>query len=238
MIYFIHGPDRLLAREAVLTTAAEFDPSGSNTTWLDGRETSFGGVASAVGAASFFDSPRVVVVADLLVRANRESESGEATAGVEERTGRGRAEIESLVSAVPESHHLIFFEPTLTSVPAMLKTAAPGLKVIAGEPPRGPALIAWIEATAQRAETRIDRRTAQRLAETLYPQTWQRKPSNPRYDRPPDLALLRAEIEKLALAAHPGPITVEQVALLTPAGPTSAYSDSSMPRSWATCAPG
>jgi DNA polymerase III delta subunit len=219
VIYFIHGPDRLIAREAVQTIVAELDASGSNTSWLDGRETSFSGVASAVGAASFFDSPRVVVVTDLLVRANRESESGESTAGVEERTGRGRAEIESLVSAVPESHHLIFFEPTLTSVPAILKTAAPGLKVIAGEPPRGPGLVSWIEATAQRAKSRIDRRTAQRLAETLYPQTWQRKPSNPRYDRPPDLALLAAEIEKLALSAHPGPITVEHIALLTPAGP-------------------
>jgi DNA polymerase III delta subunit len=219
VIYFIHGPDRLLAREAVLATAAEFDPSGSNTTWLDGRETSFSGVASAVGAASFFDSPRVVIVTDLLVRASRESETGESTAGGDELRGRGRAEIESLVAAVPESHHLIFFEPSLTSVAAMLKTAAPRLKVIAGEPPRGPALIVWIEAAAQRVESLIDRRTAQRLVETLYPQTWQRKPSNPRYDRPPDLALLSAEIEKLALAAHPGPITVEHIALLTPAGP-------------------
>jgi DNA polymerase III delta subunit len=219
VIYFIHGPDRLLAREAVLATAAEFDPSDSNTTWLDGRETSFSGVASAVGAASFFDSPRVVIVTDLLVRASRESETGESTAGGDERTGRGRAEIEPLVAAVPESHHLIFFEPSLTSVPAMLKTAVPRLKVIAGEPPRGSALIVWIEAAAQRVESLIDRRTAQRLVETLYPQTWQRKPSNPRYDRPPDLALLSAEIEKLALAAHPGPITVEHVALLTPAGP-------------------
>ncbi len=219
MIYFIHGPDRLLAREAVLAIAAELDPSGSNTTWLDGRETSFAGVASAVGAASFFDSPRVVIVTDLLVRASRDSEPDESTSSVEERTGRGRGELESLVSAVPESHHLIMFEPSLTSIPAMLKTTALGVKVIAGEPPRGTALLAWIEAAAHEAESRIDRRSAQRLAETLYPQTWHRKASNPRYDRPPDLALLKAEIEKLALAAHPGPITVDDIALLTPSVP-------------------
>jgi DNA polymerase III delta subunit len=121
--------------------------------------------------------------------------------------------------AVPESHHLIFFEPTQTSIPAVLKASAPEAKVIAGEPPRGPALIAWIDATAIEAESRIDRQTAQRLAETLYPQTWQRKPSNPRYDRPPDLALLKVEIEKLALAAHPGPITVAHIESLTPSGP-------------------
>jgi DNA polymerase III delta subunit len=219
VIYFVHGPDRLLGRQAVLAIAADFDPSGSNTTWLDGRETSFAGVAAAVGAASFFDTPRVVIVTDLLVRAGRDAETGESTGGIEERSGRGRAELESLVSAVPESHHLIIFEPALTSIPAILKTAAPWVKIIAGEPPRGPALLAWIESVALGAETRIDRRTAQRLAETLYPQTWQRKPSNPRYDRPPDLALLKAEIEKLALAAHPEPITVDHIALLTPSVP-------------------
>jgi DNA polymerase III delta subunit len=209
----------MLARDAVLAIATEFDPSASNTTWLDGRETSFNSVAAAIGAVSFVDSPRVVIVTDLLVRSSRESESGESTSGAEERSGRGRAELETLLSAVPESHHLILFEPSLTSVPPMLKTAAPRLKVVAGEPPRGPALIAWIEATALEAESRVDRRSAQRLAETLYPQTWHRKATNPRYDRPPDLALLKAEIEKLALAAHPGPITVDHIALLTPSVP-------------------
>ena len=79
--------------------------------------------------------------------------------------------------------------------------------------------LAWIESAALGAESRIDRRTAQRLAETLYPQTWQRKPSNTRYDRPPDLALLETEIEKLALAAHPGSITIDHISLLTPSVP-------------------
>ncbi len=219
MIYLVHGPDRLLAREAMLAITAELDPDGSSTTWLDGRETSFAGVASAAGAASFFGSPRVVIVTDLLVGANRHSDTGEPTGGDEERPGRGRAELESLVSAVPESHHLIFFEPSLATVPAVFKSTAPTAKVIAGEPPRGPKLIAWIEAAAIQAECRIDRRAAQRLAETLYPQTWDRKPSNPRYDRPPDLARLKAEVDKLALAAHPGPIAVDHIDMLTPVGP-------------------
>jgi DNA polymerase-3 subunit delta len=91
--------------------------------------------------------------------------------------------------------------------------------VIAGDPPRGSSLIAWIEAAALRAESRIDRRAAQRLAETLFPQSWDRKPNNPRYDRPPDLALLTSEIAKLALAAHPGAITVDDIAILTPGRP-------------------
>ena len=218
MIYFIHGPDRLLARESAHTIAAERDPDGSNTSWLDGRETSFAGVASAVGAASFFGSPRVVIVTDLLVRVSRDPDTAESTSGGRERANRGRGELESLVSAVPESHHLVFLEPSLTSVPAVLRAAAPGLKVIAGDPPRGSSLLAWIEAAALSADSSIDRRAAQRLAETLFPQSWDRKPSNPRYDRPPDLALLTSEIAKLALAANPGPITVDHIAMLTPGG--------------------
>ena len=219
MIHFVHGPDRLLAREAVLGIVSELDADGSNTSWLDGREVSFADVATAVGAATFFYSPRIVVVTDLLVRTGRDSDSTQSTDGDEERTGRGRAEIVSLVAAVPESHHLVFFEPNLGSVPAAFKNAAPGAKVIAGDPPRGSALLAWIEAAAIQAKSSIDRRAAQRLAETLFPQSWDRKPSSPRYDRPPDLALLKAEIDKLALAAYPGRITVDEVELMTPGAP-------------------
>jgi len=219
VIYFIHGPDRLLAREAALSIAGNLDSDGSNTNWLDGRQVSFADVASAVGAASFFNSPRIVVVTDLLARAGRDSDGAQSTDGAEERPGRGRAEVESLVSAVPESHHLILLEPSLSSVPAAFKNAAPGAKVIAGEPPRGSALVAWIEAAAIQAESRIDGPAARRLAETLYPQSWDRKPSNPRYDRPPDLALLTAEISKLALAAYPDPIAVSHVETMTPGAP-------------------
>jgi DNA polymerase III delta subunit len=219
VIYFVHGPDRLLAREAALAIAIELDPDGSNTSWFDGREVSFANVASAVGVASFFGSPRVVVVSDLLARASRESEIPQSSRGDEERPGRARAEIEALVSAVPESHCLVIVEPNLISVPVAFKNAAPEAKVISGEPPRGSALISWIQAAATDAESRIDRRAAQRLAEVLYPQSWDRRPSNPRYDRPPDLALLKAEIGKLALAAYPGPITVDHVALMTLGAP-------------------
>jgi DNA polymerase III delta subunit len=219
VIYFVHGPDRLLAREAAHAIAVDIDPDGSNTSWIDGRETSFAGVATAIGAASFFGSPRIVIVADLLARASRDADTSESNGGDDERPGRGRGELESLISVVPESHHLIIFEPSLSSVPAVFRNAAPGAKVIAGEPPRGSTLIAWIESVALQAECRIDRRAAQRLAEALYPQSWDRKPSNPRYDRPPDLARLKSEVEKLALVAHPGPITVDHIAMLTPAGP-------------------
>jgi DNA polymerase III delta subunit len=57
------------------------------------------------------------------------------------------------------------------------------------------------------------------LAESLFPQTWDRAPSNPRFDRPPDMALLTQEIEKLAVAAHPNAIGPEHIAALVASGP-------------------
>ena len=219
VIYFIYGPDRLLARESALAIAAEFDPDGSNTSWLDGRETSIERICCAVGAASFFGAPRVVIVSDLLARANRESEAGESVGTNEDRRSRGHPGLQTLIAAVPEQHHLIVFEPSMTSVPAAFKSAAPKATLIAGDPPCGAALVSWIEAAVLESQSQFARGAAQRLAETLFQQTWDRKPNNPRYDRPPDLTLLTREIEKLALASHPGPITVEHIATLTQGGP-------------------
>jgi DNA polymerase III delta subunit len=44
------------------------------------------------------------------------------------------------------------------------------------------------------------------LSELLCPSTWNTKPNNPAYDRPPDLDQFANEIDKLALVAFPGAI--------------------------------
>ncbi|MGH2616855.1 MAG: DNA polymerase III subunit delta, partial [Thermomicrobiales bacterium] len=155
--------------------------------------------------------PRVVVVTDLLGRAARDATRSDSGSPDDERPSPSRSVLAPLLSSVPQDNCLILLEPAMTSAPAAVKSAAPPVTVIAGEPPRGSALVAWIEEAAQRVESRIDRRTAQLLAETLFPQTWDRKASNPRFDRPPELALLTQEIAKLALAAHPDPIGPEHV---------------------------
>jgi DNA polymerase III delta subunit len=218
VIYFIHGPDRLLARQAAQAIISELDPDGSNTSWLDGRESSLAAVAAAVATVSFFGATRVVVVTDLFPRAGSDpSGSDPATAG-DDRRGRGHPEIGALVAAVPEDHALVLLEPTLSSPPTSIRAAAPGATVIGSAPPRGDALLKWIADAADRAGARIDRRAAQLLAETLYPQTWERAANNPRFDRPPDMALISREIEKLATAAHPGPISAELIRELTPGG--------------------
>ena len=218
MIYLIHGPDRLLAREAAQRIASELDPDGANTTWLDGRETPLERLIVAVGTVSFFGGAPVVVVSDLLARGGREA-SDDTGSGDDERGRKGHPGLAPLVRAVPDHHRLILLEPSLTAPPAALKSVAPDARIIAGEPPRGRELVNWIGRAAQRAGTTIDQRAAQLLVESLYPQTWDRKPSNPRYDRPPDMALLTHEIEKLALAAYPDAVATEHVSTLVPGGP-------------------
>lgn len=218
MITFIHGPDRLLALERARELARKCDPGGENTSWFDGKETSLDRLVAAIGTISFFGGARVVVVSDFLAKAGREK-SAEAGDESEDRPARTNPALETLAAAVPEAHCLILLEPSLTGPPAALKAAAPHAAIVAGEPPRGTALLSWISEAATRAGAGIDRRTAQLLAETLYPQTWDRKPANPRYDRPPDLALLSQEIEKLALSVLPGQITAREIAALVPGGP-------------------
>lgn len=218
MIYFIHGPDRLLAKQAALAISADIDPDGASTTWIDGRAARADSLTGAIGTASLFGAPRVVIVSDHLSGANRDPQGGDSAPTVDDQSPKPSS-LASLFAAVPEQNCLILFEPSLAAPPAAVKSATLPVTIIAGDPPRGPALVAWIETAVRQAGARIDGRSAQSLAVTLFPQTWDRKPANPRFDRPPDMTLLAQEIEKLALAAHPGPITAEHIRELVPGGP-------------------
>jgi DNA polymerase III delta subunit len=211
MISFVHGPDRYLARQSVQALISEADPAGANTTWVDGRESTPEKLVHMVGAATFFGEPRVVVVEGLLSR----SDSAIAPQG---RQGRAAPALERLLSSVPEQNWLIFFEPAMSSLPAAIKPFSAKISVIGAEAPRGAPLLQWIATAADRAGSRIDRGAAQFLAETLFPQSWHRKSANPRFERPPDMALLDAEIAKLALAAHPGAIETRHIMELVPGG--------------------
>jgi DNA polymerase III delta subunit len=219
VIYFIHGPDRFLARQTAQAIVERLDPAFANTSWLDGRETTPERLMAAVGTVSFFDAPRVVVVTDFIARSGRDAAGSDDDSPEDGRPSRNAPALAMLLAAVPNDHSLILLEPGLMSAPAALKSAAPNATVVAGDPPRGSALLAWLEEAAVRSGSSIDQRAAQRLAESLYPQTWDRKPNNPRYDRPPDMGALTQEIEKLSLAALPGPITAEVIDSLVPGGP-------------------
>lgn len=203
MIFLVHGPDATLARQHARHIAQQADPGGDNTSWLDGKESSLNSVLNAIGTVSFFGGGRVVVVSDLLPKASGETATG---------TGKTTEMLSALVNGVPEGSTLVLLEPSLSAAPAALKPHAERVTVISGAPPRGRDLIHWIQQQAKDAGGQgIDQQTARALAETLFPQTWQNPPKNPRYDRPPDLGLLGTAIETLAMAAHPNPITEAEV---------------------------
>ena len=214
MIALIHGPDAATARAEAARLAASHDPDAVNTSRFDGRETALSDLVTAIGSLGFFGSPRVVVVHDLMARAARGAGTG-STGDSDEAANTLRPptlDLAPLFAAVPEQNLLILVDPTLTAIPATVKRAVPRDVVVVGaEPPRGPSLVSWLIRAAEEAGGEMDRQTAQFLAETLYPQTWVTKPANPHFDRPPDTELLRNEVEKLLLAAHPGPVTTRHI---------------------------
>jgi DNA polymerase III delta subunit len=212
VIALIVGPDAATARTEVERVLRSHDPGGLNTTRLDGKAISLDDAIGAVGTPAFFGGGRVVVVDDLMSRA---SKSGGATDGNESAeappASRG-LDFARLFDSVAAGNVLILVDQSLAAVPAAVKKAAPpDALMFGGEPPRGSALIEWIQRTASATGSSIDVRTARLLAERTFPQTWSAKPTNPAYDRPPDLDLLRNEIAKLALAAHPGSIDADLV---------------------------
>ncbi len=204
MIAIVHGPDALLVRQAVKTLLAARDPDGNATNRVDGKSAALSQIISQVGSVGFFGTGRVIVIHDLLVRATKGAKSSDD----DDSSDAGSIDLAPLFSAVTPENTLVLVESSLASVPAAVRRALPSdADVIAGEPPRGSNLVRWIANAAESAKTEIDPQAAQSLASRLYPQTWQAKPNNPRYDVPPDLDRLSQEIEKLAVASHPGPIT-------------------------------
>jgi len=220
MIAVIYGPDAASARAQVGALVRTHDPAGDNTSRLDGRTVSVAEVIAAIASVGFFGQRRVVIVSDLLARAAKPGRrSGNAAEDEDEAPAAGGLDLAPLLAAVPPDNVLILVDTEVMSIPAAVKRALPeDATVIAVEPPRGHELIAWLIQRANAADADLDRKTAQAIAERLYPQTWSTKPSNPRFDRPPDLDLLGNEVDKLALAAHPGPITRRHVDALVPAG--------------------
>jgi DNA polymerase III delta subunit len=214
LISVVHGPDRLLARTSAKSLATDADPAGLATSWLDGRQVSIDRVIAEIGTRSFFAGPRVVVVSELFGAGSGGQSHGDSADSAGGRRGKASADLVRLFTAVPEDHHLILLEPDLSGPPAVLKTLPGPVQIVASEPPRGAALIKWIEVAARGAGAAIDAHAARQLAQILFPQTWERKPANPRYDAPPDLTLLEQEIAKLAVAAHPGPITASLIKAL------------------------
>lgn len=217
MIAVILGPDRRLAREHLAAIRLELDPIGDNTDQLDGRQISIESAIAAVAAGSFFGGARVVVIEELLSRMGK-SKGDPSTGDGEATASSGSIDLSRLVAAVAPGNHLVLVDRGLGTVPATAKAALPrDARIEVGEPLRGTGLIRWMGEQARTSGSSCSEQVARQLASTLYPQHWSAKPSNPAYDRPPDMDAIANEIEKLACASAPGPITVETIRELTAA---------------------
>jgi DNA polymerase III delta subunit len=219
MIFLIHGPDAMMVQAHVTNVIAKFDPDGANTTRLDGKAITVAEAATMAGTPGFLGQARIILIDDLMARASKGTGSDDDGAPAKRGRSAGGLDLAPLFEAVAPDNVVILSDPTLSSVPASIRKILPsGAEVLAGEPPRGNELIGWIQRTAKAVGGSISSAVARELAELLFPQAWKAKPSNPRYDRPPDMELLRNEVEKLATAAHPGAIEVRHLQALTEAG--------------------
>ncbi len=215
MIVLICGPDAAMARTSVQRVLDQYDPRRENTSTIDGRSATLSNIIAHVGSPGFLGQRRVVVVSDLMARASKPGKGATDT----EEVRSSVLDLAPLFASVAPDNVLVLVDPALGAVPASIKKTVPAeTETITGAPPRGTALLAWIADTARDAGSSLDQSTARYLADWLFPRSWSNKPANPRYDRPPDLDLLRNEIEKLAAAAHPGPIQRRHIDLLAHQG--------------------
>ena len=196
MIHLILGPDYSMVRAAMRQRMLASDPDGQSTSVMDGASVSLQDVMMATASLGFFSVGRTIVVEGLLAKHARAAGKGTS------------ADWGALFASVPPETTLILTDSSVLSVPAAVKKAMPGdTEVVFCDPPRGRELVEWILARAKSEGGGIDRNVAQRLAMTLYPSGWSQKSRNPAFDRPPDMERLGGEVDKLVLAAHPGPVT-------------------------------
>ena len=199
MIAVFAGLDGAASRTAAFALAREHDPTGQSTSRLDGRTASISEIVSQAAAAGFFGPSRVVIVTDLLSRAKRGGKRADVESGDD-----GAVDIGPVVSGTREQNVLILLETATATLPATVSKALPSTATVTiSDPPRGQALVAWIQRRVELEGGTIAAADARLLAARLYPQTWSSAPNNPRYDRPPDTELLANEIAKLVSAAWP-----------------------------------
>ncbi len=207
MIHLILGPDHSMVRDAMRRRMLASDPDGQSTSVMDGSAVSLQDVMMATASVGFFSAGRTIVVEGLLAKHAK-------------GTGKGNtADWQSLFASVPAATTLILTDPSVLSVPAVVKKALPtDSDVVLCDPPRGRDLVEWIVSRARTTGGSIERPVAQKLAITLYPSGWSQKSRNPAFDRPPDMEGLGNEVDKLVLAAHPGPVREDHIRDLIESG--------------------
>lgn len=206
MLTFILGPDGYLSRTALARLRVEIDPDGMNTDLIDGRVAAVNDIVTIVNTPAFFGGPRTVIIEgffERLAKARTLDESGDSGP-----KAKIQPDLTTLFSSLPAHQNIVFFDRAAGTIPAALKKLLPaGARIVSHEPPRGSELIAWMRNEGKARGAELSDQFSRKIAEALYPKTWTARPTNPLYDQPPELERLAHEIEKLALAAYPGPIT-------------------------------
>jgi DNA polymerase III delta subunit len=181
------------------------DPDSEATSTLDGTTCSLQDVLMAVASVGFFSSGRTIIVENLI-----------------QKHGKSAAtEWSVLFDGVPATSTLILADSSVLSLPAAVKKALPtSSEVYVGDPPRGRDLVEWIVARARNSGGKLDRGMAQKLAQTLYPASWNQKARNAAFDRPPDMEALGNEVDKLVTAALPDEVSEWHIERLIAAGDT------------------
>lgn len=216
MIVLVHGPDAALCRSAVADIVARHDPAGQSTSRIDGKTATLREIVAQAASPGFFGQGRVIVVDDLMARLVR---GGKVADDPDAADATSAFDLAALFAAIAPDNLLVLVDPALAAIPAVVrKQQPPDVQIVAGDPPRGAGLLAWLQRRAEASDSSLDQPTARYLAERAYPLTWATRPNNPRFDLPPDLDRLAGEIEKLAVAAHPGPITRSLVERLVASG--------------------
>jgi DNA polymerase III delta subunit len=209
VLTFILGPDGYRARMALTRLRAEVDPDGLNTDLIDGRVASVDEIVRTANTPAFFGGPRTVIVEDFFERLSKSKSADNAESSPK---SKGQPDLAGLFSSLPRTQNIVFYDRGAAIVPAAAKKLLPtDAEVQTHEAPRGPELIVWMREQAKAGGAQLPDQLARKIAEALYPKTWTSKPSNPLYDQPPELERLAHEIEKLTLAAHPGPITADLI---------------------------
>ena len=209
MLHVILGPDRALAQQALTRILATSDPAGFDTDRIDAASSSFDAIVAAVTAVPFFGSRRVIVLSGMLAHATSKSGRG--------HKGKSETDLSRLIAMIPESTTLILFDPDTGEPSASVRKQLPReVEIVTNDAPRGNALAELAMRMAAENESKLDGRAARLLLDRLFPGYWPQAPQNRAFDRPPSIEQLKSEIEKLALAAYPGPITAESIDELVP----------------------
>lgn len=209
MLFVILGSDRALANRALDEQLNQLDPSGMSTDRIDAAGSSFDAIYAAVTAAPFFGAQRVIVLQGMLAQSSSKGGRGGKS--------KSDSDVSRLVEAVPDTTHLILFDPDLAELNATLRKQLPeGISISINEAPRGAALVEFAQRMATEQGSKLDGKTARLILDRLFPAYWPQAPMNRAFDKPPSIGQLETEIGKLALASYPGPITAEIVDEMVP----------------------